>query len=171
MVSTNDCISTRPNETGHFVRTMWLLGSELGSFTYAILLTLTISCFGALRKRKSGNKWMNRCLGIYVVFAALMGAAALALSIKETLRGVLDVTCIGPKLQPPAPYDLRTVVIYVSINLMTDGLLVSVFHFPPSTRSLLVDRSGGVITLAGALRRVVGQSCSGWYLYLSTRHF
>lgn len=134
MAPTNHCTNTKPNETGHFVVTIWLLGAELGTFTYAILLMLTISCFRALRKRKSGSKWMNRCLGIYVVFAALLGAVALALSIRETLRGVLDVMCIGPKLQPPDPYDLRTLVIYVLINLMTDGLLVSVFNFPPSTQ-------------------------------------
>ncbi|KXN91897.1 hypothetical protein AN958_11199 [Leucoagaricus sp. SymC.cos] len=120
----SSCQSSLPN-TARFVKTSWLVGSALSSICYGILLLLGFLCFTALRRRPhNGNPCVKVGLMVYVLVTITTGTIAEALDIAVTVAGVLDIKCRGPYQQPPNPYIGQADVVFLIINLLTDGLLV-----------------------------------------------
>lgn len=125
---TDNCSTTLPY-TVRFIKTTWLVGCALSGICYGLLVCLGCISLEALRKRDKGNPRVNRFLIGYVVLTILVGTAAEVGDIKGTIDGVFNNNCHSDYLQPPNPYIGHIDIVFLIINLLTDGLLVG--FLPP----------------------------------------
>lgn len=112
-------------DTTRLVRVSWLVGCILSSIGYGALLVLGYACFVTLRQQKRGNPRINKGLTAYVLLTVILVTVAEAIDIELTIAGVLDEACLFDDLRLPDPYIVRFALLFVLINLTTDGLLVS----------------------------------------------
>lgn len=126
----DNCSATLPY-TARFIKTTWLVGCALSGICYGLLVSLSYISLDALRKREKGNPRVNRFLIGYVLLTILVGTAAEVGDIKGTIDGVFNDNCHSDYLQPPNPYIGHIDIVFLVINLLTDGLLVGyllLFH-------------------------------------------
>ncbi|KAF9443775.1 hypothetical protein P691DRAFT_678842 [Macrolepiota fuliginosa MF-IS2] len=118
-----DCSTTLPY-TIRFIKTTWLVGCILSGVCYGILILLGYFCFIALRNRDDGNARVNKGLAAYILLTILVGTIAEVLDIMVTINGILDESCKSEYLQLWSPYIGRVDIVFLAINLITDGLLI-----------------------------------------------
>lgn len=123
-MGTEHCQTALPDST-RAVRMSWLLGCILSSIGYGALLVLGQACFIGLRRRERGKPQVNRALIAYVLLTVTLGTVAEGVDIALTITAVLRDACFFENLQPPNPYIGRFAILFLLINLTTDGLLVS----------------------------------------------
>jgi hypothetical protein len=128
-MSSNHCHSSFPDTT-RIVRLSWIVGCVLSSIGYGALVVLGHACYVGLRRRDAQNGRSlrvnrNRALIIYVVLALILGTVAEVVDITLTVNNALDDVCFFQNLQPPNPYLGLFDIIFLLINITTDGLLVS----------------------------------------------